>query len=132
MELFPPEIRRLIPGFRRDDDSPGGRALAIIKYFTPDSHWTWHATEACAIVKHADESTTEEPADYTGDGDIVDHMFFGLVQGFEKELGYFCLSELRQSRGALGLPIERDLHWRPASLDTIAPELFNLSAEPAP
>ena len=51
-------------------------------------------------------------------------MFFGLVEGFEKELGYFNLSELEAVRGHLGLPIERDLYWTVKTLEQIAPELF--------
>jgi hypothetical protein len=46
------------------------------------------------------------------------------VDGLEKELGYFSLAELQQVRGSLGLPVERDLHWRPKTLQEIAPELF--------
>ena len=56
--------------------------------------------------------------------------FFGLVDGHERELGYFSLRELEGVRGALGLPIERDLHWRPKTLREIAPDLF--SHEDAP
>ena len=51
-------------------------------------------------------------------------LFFGLVEGHEKELGYFSLLELQQVKGPMGLPIERDLYWRPKPLDEIAPELF--------
>jgi hypothetical protein len=46
------------------------------------------------------------------------------VEGQEKELGYVSLSELEDVRGPMGLPIERDLHWRPKTLEEIAPELF--------
>jgi hypothetical protein len=46
-------------------------------------------------------------------------MFFGLVIGFEQELGYFSLSELQHARGPLGLPIERDLHFQPTSLSVV-------------
>jgi hypothetical protein len=63
------------------------------KYFTPDSNWTWFATE--------------------GSEDEGDFRFFGYVIGFEEEWGYFLLSELESARGPLGLPIERDLHFRP-------------------
>jgi hypothetical protein len=51
--------------------------------------------------------------------------FFGLVDGHERELGYFSLRELESVRGALGLPIERDLYWRPKTLREIAPDLFS-------
>ena len=72
-----------------------------MKYFTPDSSWTWYATEF--------------------DGEDT---FFGLVDGFEKELGYFSLSELKSVKGPMGLPIERDLYWNPRKLKEIAPEMF--------
>ena len=36
-------------------------------------------------------------------------LFFGLVEGHVKELGYFSLSELQRVKGPMGLPIERDL-----------------------
>jgi len=72
-----------------------------VKYFTPDSSWTWYGCE------------------YDGKD-----TFFGLVDGHEKELGYFSLSELQSLRGPLGLPVERDLWWKPKTLGEIAPELF--------
>ena len=75
--------------------------MALVKFFTPDSSWTWYATEF--------------------DGDDT---FFGLVDGHEEELGYFSLRELQSVRGPLGLPIERDLYWQPRPLREIAPELF--------
>ena len=49
---------------------------------------------------------------------------FGLVDGHEKELGYFSLKELESVRGPFGLPIERDIHWQPKTLEEIAPEMF--------
>ena len=55
--------------------------------------WTWYASEF--------------------DGEDI---FFGLVIGFVAEFGYFSLSELKSVRGPLGLPVERDLHFKPQSL----------------
>ena len=72
-------------------------AIVQVKYFTPASNWTWWATEY----------------------DPVEKLFFGLVEGFERELGYFSLAELESGRGALGLPIERDLHWTPKPLKEV-------------
>ena len=46
-------------------------------------------------------------------------IFFGLVSGFELELGYFSLSELESVRGPLGLPIERDLYFEPKTLQDL-------------
>ena len=103
MELLTEEIRKMLPPLYSQEDK-GGRAVAYVKFFTPDSNWTWWATEF--------------------DGKDT---FFGLVEGFCKELGYFSLSELQRIRGPMGLPIERDLHWQPKTLEQIAPELFELN-----
>lgn len=60
----------------------------IVKFFTPDSNWTWYVVE--------------------GERRSEDWEFFGLVEGLETEWGYFTLSELQSIRGSIGLPIERD------------------------
>lgn len=44
---------------------------------------------------------------------------YGLVDGLDEELGYFSLRELQEVRGALGLPIERDLYFEPTMLAEI-------------
>ena len=36
-----------------------------------------------------------------------------------KEFGYFTLRELESVRGPLGLPIERDLHFKPRPLKEV-------------
>jgi hypothetical protein len=69
----------------------------IVKFFTPDSSWTWWAIE--------------------GEKQESDWVFFGLVEGHERELGYFRLSELLQIRGGFGLPIERDRHFSGYKID---------------
>jgi Protein of unknown function (DUF2958) len=46
-------------------------------------------------------------------------VFFGWVVGHEQELGYLLLSELEAACGPLGLPIERDLHFRPTRLSEV-------------
>jgi hypothetical protein len=110
MKLLPKEIRETLPPLYSQDGN-GGKAVVQVKFFTPDSNWTWYATQGEAIL---DEQ-----------GQILDFQFFGLVDGFEKELGYFNLNELEDVRGPMGLPIERDLYWRTKTLQEIAPELFN-------
>jgi hypothetical protein len=74
-------------------DGKGDGALAVVKFFTPDSNWTWFASEF--------------------DGEDT---FFGLVQGFEEELGYFSLAELQSVKGPLGCKIERDSSFSPTPL----------------
>jgi len=100
MNLLNNEIRRQLPPLY-SQDGLDGKAIAYVKFFTPDSNWTWWAIEF--------------------DGEDT---FFGLVEGFCKELGYFSLSELESIRGPYGLPVERDLYWQPKRLEEIAPELF--------
>jgi len=46
-----------------------------------------------------------------------------LVEGFEKELGYFSVAEIQQARGPLGLQVERDLYFSPTPLSELQPEL---------
>ena len=99
MKLLPKEIREILPPLYAQDGK-GGKAIAYVKFFL--GSWTWWATEF--------------------DGEDT---FFGLVEGFEKELGYFSLSELENIKGPLGLPIERDLHFQPQTLGEIAPEMFS-------
>jgi hypothetical protein len=109
MKLLTQEIRRKLPPLYAQE-SKGGEAIVHLKLFTPDSSWSWYITEGSPIQ---DES-----------GQEVDFHFFGLVEGHEKELGYVALSELASVRGPLGLPVERDLHWQPKTLEEIAPEMF--------
>lgn len=95
MELLDGESRAVLPALYTTEKL-GSDAIAPIKFFTPDSNWTWYPTEF--------------------DGTDI---FFGLVSGFEVELGYFSLSELESARGQLGLPIERDLDFHPTSLKVL-------------
>ena len=92
MHLLTKAIRRRLPPLYANEEK-GLDALAIVKFFTPDSSWTWYASEF--------------------DGE---DLFFGLAVGFEPELGYFRLSELLTVRGKLGLPVERDRFFKPTPL----------------
>jgi len=92
MKLLTKEILEKLPKLYTQEEK-GLDAVAVVKFFTPDSNWTWYATEF--------------------DGD---DLFFGLVDGFEKEIGYFRLSELQSVKGTLGLPIERDMYFKPKTL----------------
>lgn len=82
-------------------------AFAVVKFFSPDVGWTWYASEG---------SPVDEDGYYDTDKPKVEFVFFGLVAGFEVELGYFSLSELQSVRGSLGLSIERDLYFEPKTL----------------
>ena len=92
MLLLTKELRKKLPKLYENEEK-GMEALALVKFFTPDSSWTWYASEF--------------------DGEDI---FFGLAVGFCPELGYFSLSELQKVRGKLGLPVERDLWFQPTTL----------------
>ena len=90
--LMPDELKRLVPSLyaTQDQDDP----IAHIKWFTPDSSWTWYVLEF----------------------DPDDQLCFGLVIGHERELGYFSFEEISALRGPLGLPVERDLFFKPSPI----------------
>jgi len=78
-----------------------GDPTVWVKFFYPDASWTWYGIEF--------------------DGD---NLFLGLVDGHERDLGYFSLKELRENRpGAFKLPIERDVSFTPRTLSTLRNEL---------
>ena len=97
MQLLTPELRAQLPLLYTQETEKD--PIVHIKFFTPDSKWTWYVTEG------------EEE-----DGDV---RFFGFVIGFENEWGYFMLSELEAARGPLGLAIERDQHFAPRPFSEI-------------
>jgi hypothetical protein len=96
MKLLPKAIEKKLPPLG-SQDGRGKSAVVHVKLFTPDAQWTWYATEY----------------------DPKSRTFFGLVDGFERELGYFSLDELEEVVGPIGLKIERDMYWTPKPLSEI-------------
>ena len=99
-QLLTKEIAKRLPGLLQTDGQ-GGEAIVQAKFFTPDSSFTWYALEY----------------------DPVQRLFFGWVIDERAphfaELGSFSRDELEEVRGPLGLPIERDLWFKPKSLKEI-------------
>lgn len=95
MKLLTQELRRRLPALyaaeRKQDPT------LHVKFFTPWTSWTWYAAEF--------------------DGE---DLFFGLVDGFELEWGYFSLQELTSIRGPGGLRIERDLYFKPTKASAVS------------
>ena len=75
-------------------------SMVWCKFFYPDVSWTWY------VIEYDGQDT-----------------FYGLVDGFELELGYFSLSELQSNRGKLGCFIERDLYFKPCKLSELTKQL---------
>jgi hypothetical protein len=97
MKLLTAELHRLLPPLRSAERVEDPTVHA--KFFTPWSDWTWYVLEF--------------------DGEDT---FFGLVDGFEVELGYFSLGELESLRGPGGLTVERDIHFKPKPLSAVRRE----------
>jgi hypothetical protein len=93
--LISEDLLKTIPPLYSTEDQ--NDTLVYVKLFTPDSVFTWFIIE-CSI-----------------DGDTC----YGYVQGFESELGYFSLEELKSIKGPLGLAVERDISFKPTALAII-------------
>jgi len=88
MKLLTKELIAKFPPLYANEGKKPEKVKVICKFFTPDSSFTWYATEF--------------------DGKDT---FFGFVRGLENELGYFSLKELETVTGPLGLHVERDLYF---------------------
>jgi len=110
MKLLTKEIMQKLPPLYAQDGK-GDEAEVHAKLFTPDSNWTWYITEGSCWVTRDGEQVEIPYADVKEGEKIDDWRLFGLVSGFEVELGYVMLSELENSTGRMGLHIERDLYW---------------------
>lgn len=120
MVLLTKEARRSLPALYSTEQVAD--PIAQVKFFTPDSNWTWYATEGNAIDEEGNLLPIEQEVVVPGLGvrpPVDDFRFFGLVQGHEEELGYFQLRELLKARGPLGLRIERDRAFRPTPLSKL-------------
>ena len=93
MQLLTKAIIKKLPAMR-ETEGQGEEAIAQVKFFTPDSNWTWYGVEY----------------------DAEQRLFYGLVEGFDTEIGYFSLDELEEARGPMGLKIERDRYFNPTPL----------------
>lgn len=93
MKLLPDEVARKLPPLHSQEEQ-GEEAIAVVKFFTPWSSWTWYASEY----------------------DPEERIFFGFVRGIEPEYGYFSLDELEEIRGPGGFKVERDRYWIPKPL----------------
>lgn len=78
-----------LPGLYETEGQPLEDHVLEVKFFC--ANWTWYAAEY----------------------DPADRLFFGWVEGFEGEWGYFSLDELLSLDGPLGLGVERDLYFTP-------------------
>ena len=101
--LLTQEIKGTLPPLYNSEKHPEKEAIAVVKFFSPYSQWTWYAVEF--------------------DGEDT---FFGIVDGFEMEYGYFSYSELEAVTVFGGVPaVERDCHWSPRPVKEIEAEILS-------
>lgn len=94
-QLFTEEhTRQLLANGKQSYDEPGFDPWPVVKLFTPDGASTWLVTEI----------DPDEP-------DIL-WVLADLGIGY-CEYGTARLSELMKLRGCLGMPVERDIYWKP-------------------
>ena len=98
-QLMTKEIGQKMPALGAHEDVEDYDTVrAPVKLFSPYSGWRWYVTE----------------------WDAETGTCFGLVEGFETELGYFDLTELAETTVLGGVPaVERDLYWEPMPIGEI-------------
>lgn len=96
MKLLTQELLKKLPPLGHSIKSKE-EPQAIVKWFTPDSNFTWYVAE------------------YNPENG----MCWGLVDGFAKEFGYFMLDEIQSLKGPLKLPVERDWSFDPVNLNSL-------------
>ena len=107
-KLMTKELADTIPPLYANDgaDDPDA-AVAKAKLFSPYNGWRWYITE----------------------WDAETGLCFGLVEGFETELGYFDLTELAEVTVFGSVPaVERDLYWEPQTLGEIRGQARGMAA----
>ena len=107
-KLMTKEIGDTIPAlYANEHVEDYDSVLAHAKLFSPYNGWRWYVTE----------------------WDPETGLCFGLVAGFETEIGYFDLTELAEATVFGGVPaVERDLHWQPKTLGAIRRESSRMAA----
>lgn len=97
-KLLTAEIKKKLPALYSQEDVAD--PIVQVKFFSPYSNWRWFAFEF--------------------DGEDT---FFGYVQGFESELGFFSLKELDELTykmfGVELAGIERDTSFEPKPLSEV-------------
>ena len=117
MKLLTKELKKKLPPLYSQEEVEG--PVVVVKFFHPRSNWTWYAYEASAQWLVGEDVVDRALNDPDESGKYLDTKFFGLVKGFEEELGYFSLKELSEVRDDWGLGVERDLYFKPMKMSEI-------------
>ena len=97
-KLITRELEKRIPPLGDSDKVASVDDMLVhVKLFSPYSVWSWYIVEL----------------------DLETGRCFGLVEGFETEMGYFDLADLANATCGELAAVERDLHWRPTTIGKI-------------
>ena len=88
MKLLTKEIEKKLPALYETENVSTADKKLVVKFF--GGIWTWYGVE------------------YDADHEL----FFGFVDGYEKEWGYFSLAELKKIKTSFGLGVERDMYFK--------------------
>jgi len=122
MKLLTKELQKALPPLysTENEEDP----MVVCKFFHPRSNWTWYVTEASLqTVKDGEELCIGLTEAIPEGAQPIDVLMFGLVDGFEAELGYISLRELASVRDDWGLGVERDIYWTPKRLSEVRESL---------
>ena len=102
MKLITAEIgKRLQDAYKaleKTPNTPLDEQKVIAKFFDPMGSWTWYVLN-------------QDPADKD--------FLWGIVKGFDVEIGSFSLSELERVGENRMLGIERDMYFTPQNAQTV-------------
>lgn len=115
MKLLTKEIEEILPalGSTKNENDP----LVRVKFFDPYGSWKWYVIEGSRLEQG--NATILEGKEYPND-----MILYGLVEGFENELGDFSLTELELIKTPWGMPrIERDVCFEPIRLSLLIGKL---------
>jgi hypothetical protein len=87
-------------------------------YFPGPSGWAWYAFEGSPVDANGYMDTNEEKVDY---------LFFGWVVGWEKEIGYFALSELEAIKAPTGEIAAHIMSFGSGIMDIVNVDLSGLA-----
>jgi hypothetical protein len=95
MTLITEEVQKQLPALYSLEHDPD--PLARVRFYDALGDWSWYATEF--------------------DGE---NLFFGVVLGFERELGYFSLAEFEEVNKSAGFErIRRDPSFTPTPVSKV-------------
>jgi len=98
MVLLPSEIVKNVPKLYETENERLEDKMARVKLFLPATAWTWYVME------------------YDGNDTCFGYVDSGTDGS---EYGYFSLKELSELRTSSGFRVERDIFFKPKTLDRL-------------